>query len=192
MSGFKITSKILKDIDSRTFAKLRQRAAVDKKYAKVGIPGTKKEPEGTPLALIGLVMEFGSPSKGIPQRPSLVPATRKGKADFIRLNKRNLPKILREQMTLDVALNQLGAMGQAKVQREILTGEFLPLAAATVAARKRRLSEGYKKQLARIHGKPVALDKPLVDTGNFVKAFVHQVVEKGKVRNGGGGLLRRT
>lgn len=180
MSGFKITAKITKDINSQTFAKLRLRAAVDKKYTKVGIPGTAKEPEGTPLALIGLVNEFGSPSKGIPERPSLIPATRKGKTDFVRLNKRNLQGILREKTTLDKSLSQLGAMAVGKVQKEILNGNFVPLKPATIAARKRRLSAGYVNALSAAQGKPVALDKPLVDTGNFIAAFTYQLVEKGK------------
>jgi hypothetical protein len=181
MSGFKITSKIVKDVNSQTFAKLRLRAAVDKKFTKVGIPGTAKEPaEGTPLALIGLVMEFGSPEKGIPERPSLIPATRKGKPDFVRLNKWNLVKILRGQTTLDKSLAQLGAMAQGKVVQEILKGDYVPLKEATIAARKRRLSEGYKRSLAKVQGKPVELDKPLVDTGNFIGSFTYQVVKKGK------------
>jgi hypothetical protein len=180
VSGFKITSKIVKDVRSQTFEKLKLRASVDKKYTKVGIPGTSKEPDGTPLALIGLVMEFGSPEHGIPERPSLIPATRKGKTDFVRLNKHNLPKILREEMTLDKALAQLGAMAVGKVQKEILNGDFVPLAAATIAARKRRLSSGYKAALARVQGKPVALDKPLIDTGQFIASFTHQEVDKGK------------
>lgn len=184
MSGFKFTSRIAKDIDPNTFAKLKLRAAVDKRLAKVGIPGTAKEPsDGTPLALIGLVNEFGSPAHNIPERPSLIPATKKGKPDFIRLNKKNLPLILRDKMTLDKALGQLGAMGQAKVQKEILTGNFVPLKPSTIAARKRRLSSGYRNALAARQGKPLELDKPLVDTGNFVGSFTHQVVDKAKVRN---------
>jgi hypothetical protein len=181
MARFKITAKIIKDIDAQTFAKLKIRAAVDKKYTKVGIPGTAKEPdEGTPLALIGLVMEFGSPAKGIPERPSLLPATRKGKPDFIRLNKRNLQKILRDETTLDKSLAQLGAMAVGKVVHEILTGDFKPLQPSTIAARKRRLSQGYQQSLATRQGKPLQLDKPLVDTGNFVASFTHQEVDKGK------------
>lgn len=179
-SPFKITVKITKDVSAQTFAKLKLRAAVDKKYTKVGIPGTVLEPEdGVPLSLIGLVMEFGSPSKGIPERPSLVPATRKGRPDFIRLNKANIKKILRDQITLEKSLAQLGAMAVGKVVKEILSGSFVPLKAATIAARKRRLTAGYVRSLSK-DGKPVALDKPLVDTGNFVAAFLYQVVEKGK------------
>lgn len=180
MSGFKVTAKIVKDVNSSTFEKLKMRAGVDRKYTKVGIPGTAKEPDiGTPLALIGLVMEFGSPEKGIPERPSLIPATRKGKADFIKLNKRNLPRILREDLTLEKALDQLGLMAVGKVQKEILNGNYVPLKEATIAARARRLSEGYKKSLSKIKGKPVELDKPLIDTGNFIKSFTHQLVDKG-------------
>lgn len=181
MSGFKVTARIVKDVSKSTFDKLRERAAVDSKYVKVGIPGTVLDPEeGVPLALIGLVMEFGSPSKGIPERPSLVPATRKGKPDFVRLNKRNLDKIMTDDLTLDKALGQLGAMAVGKVQKEILNGTFVPLKPATIAARKRRLTAGYKSALASAQGKPLALDKPLVDTGNFLAAFTYQVVAKGK------------
>lgn len=184
MSGFKFTSRIAKDIDPNVFAKLKLRAAVDKRLAKVGIPGTAKEPDdGTPLALIGLVNEFGSPAHGIPERPSLIPGTKKGKPDFIKLNKKNLPKILREKMTLDKALGQLGALGQAKVQKEILAGNFVPLKPSTIAARKRRLTPGYRARLEKKLGKPLELDKPLVDTGHFVGSFTHQVVDKAKVRN---------
>ena len=180
-SPFRITSKITKDVSSQTFAKLKLRAQVDRKFTKVGIPGTAKEPDdGTPLALIGLVMEFGSPEKGIPERPSLIPATRKGRPDFVKLNKFNLKKILRGETTLEKSLDQLGLMAVGKVQKEILNGEYVPLKEATIEARKRALSGGYKGNLAKIKGAPITLDKPLIWTGNFIKAFVHELIEKGR------------
>jgi hypothetical protein len=180
--GMQITTKLLKDISPSTWSELKQRVKVDEKYVRVGIPASKKEPgpEGTPLALIGLVMELGSPEKGIPERPTLLPGVRKGKPDFMRLNRVNLIKLLRKQMTLDAALGQLGAMAVGKVQAEVRNGDHQALAAATIEARKRRLSPKYRAKLEAKLGHPLELDKPLIDTGHFIQGFTYQVLRKGE------------
>jgi hypothetical protein len=184
--GVKITAKLVKDISASTFSSLKERAAVDKKYVKVGIPASKTEPgpEGTPLALIGMVMEFGSPKMGVPERPTLRPGVRKGAPDFKRLNRVNLMKVLRKQMSADKALGQLGAMAVGKVQAEVRSGDHQALAAATIEARKARLSPKYRARLeAKLSKKagepvPLELDKPLIDTGHFIQGFTYELVDK--------------
>lgn len=178
--GVKITARLLKDISPSTFAELKKRVAVDQKYVKVGIPSSKKEKDGTSLAMIGLVNEFGSPEKNIPERPFLRPGARKGKPDFIRLNRVNLVKMLRKQMSIDVGLGQLGNMAAGKVKQEIRNGEFVPLAAATIRARQRRLSPKYRAKLEAKLGHPLNLDEPLIDSGNLIQSVTYQIVPKGQ------------
>jgi hypothetical protein len=178
--GVQITARLIRDISPSTFTELKKRVNVDAKYVKVGIPSSEKETDGTSLAMIGAVNEFGSPDKGIPERPFLRPGTRRGKPDFIRLNRVNLVKMLRKQMSIDKGLGQLGAMAVGKVKQEIRNGEFKALAADTIAARKRRLSPKYRAKLEAKLGHPLNLDKPLIDSGNLIQGVTYQIVPKGQ------------
>jgi hypothetical protein len=179
--GVQITARLIKNISASTFTELKKRVAVDAKYVKVGIPaGAMEKGTGTPLALIGLVNEFGSQDEKIPERSHLRVGVRKGKPDFIRLNRVNLVKMLRKQMSIDRGLGQLGAMAVGKVKDEIRNGDFKPLAAATIADRKRRLSPKYRAKLEAKLGHPLDLDKPLIDQGNYIQAFTYQLVPKGQ------------
>ncbi len=160
MSGkpFAVTSKLVKDIDMTVFDELKKRLVGSDKVVHVGFPEGPKEADGTPIAMVAAVQEYGSPAQGIPERPFLRVAPRKNRAKYVRLNRINLVKMLRGQMGMDQALCQLGEMAKGDVVAEIRSGDFTPLKAATI---KRKGSS-----------------RPLVDTGQMVQSVQWQLGDK--------------
>lgn len=153
----RITMRVLKDIDPKAIDKLKKRL-IDNKIVNVGVPAGPKENDGTPVAMIAAVHEFGAPAQGIPERPFLRVAIQKNRLKYVRLNRINLGKMLRGQMTAEQALGQLGEMVKGDVQVEIRTGDFVPLKPATI---KRKGST-----------------RPLIDTGQMVQSMQWELGEK--------------
>ena len=153
-----VSVKVLKDIDPKALDRLRQRLVDAGKVVNVGVPAGPKEKDGTPVAMIAAVHEFGSPSQGIPERPFLRVAVQRNRQKYVRLNRINLVKMLRGQATVDQALGQLGEMAKGDVQTEIRSGDFAPLKPATI---KRKGSS-----------------RPLIDTGQMVQSIAWELGDK--------------
>ena len=149
--NFAVTSKLVKDIDMTVFDELKKRLVGDGKVVHVGVPEGKKEPDGTSVAMIAAVHEYGSPDQGIPERPFLRVAIQKNRLKYVRLNRINLVKMMHGQMGMEQALGQLGKMAKGDVQAEIKSGDFTPLKEATI---KRKGSS-----------------RPLIDTGQMVQSM---------------------
>jgi hypothetical protein len=133
---------------------LRHRMEDANKSVLVGVPvGAEPEPDGTPMAMIAAVHEFGSPEQNIPERSFLRGGIRRGTPKFGKLNERNLSAVVRGTMTVAQSLGQLGAMAAGEVKREFTTADFAPIAQATIYARKRRFGK--------------ASTRPLIATGNL-------------------------
>lgn len=153
-----VSVKVLKDIDPKALDRLRQRLVGDNRVVNVGVPEGTREEDGTPVAMIAAVHEFGSPSQGIPERPFLRVAVQRNRQKYVRLNRINLVKMLRGQATVDQALGQLGEMAKGDVQTEIRSGDFAPLKPATI---KRKGSS-----------------RPLIDTGQMVQSIAWELGDK--------------
>lgn len=153
-----VSVKVLKDIDPKALDRLRQRLVGDNRVVNVGVPEGKREEDGTPVAMIAAVHEFGSPSQGIPERPFLRVAVQRNRQKYGRLNRINLVKMLRGQATVEQALGQLGEMAKGDVQTEIRSGDFAPLKPATI---KRKGSS-----------------RPLIDTGQMVQSIAWELGDK--------------
>mgnify|MGYP001381330246 CR=1 FL=1 len=156
MKPFTVTTKLIKDADLRVFDELKRRL-IGERVVKVGFPRGKFEVDGTPVAQVAAIHEFGSPERRIPERSFLRSAIRERQAEIIRLNKVSLVKIIRGQLTSEQALNQLGEMAKGSVQQKIRGGDFAPLRPSTV---KRKGSS-----------------KPLIDTGQMVQSVSYVVGE---------------
>lgn len=155
---FAVTSQLVKDIDMTVFDELKKRLVGDGKVVHVGVPEGPKETDGTPMAMIAAVHEYGAPSQGIPERPVYRVVVRKNREKYLQLNRTNLVKMLRGQMTADQALGQLGEMAKGDVQSEIRNGDFTPLKPATI---KRKGSS-----------------RPLIDKGQYIQSIQWQLGNK--------------
>jgi phage gpG-like protein len=101
------------------------------------------------------VHEFGSPERGIPERPFLRTTIQANKGKYVQLNRKNLVAVLNKTMTVEQALGQLGAVAAGDVQAQIASGGFAPLKAATI---KRKGSS-----------------KPLIDTGQLRQSITWEL-----------------
>jgi hypothetical protein len=171
--GFKFTSKIVRDLSSQTFPELRRRLKLMDAEVRVGLPAGKPhkvkkkdksksnkpaKPVRAGVAFIGAVHEFGSPEAGIPERPWLRPGIRSGTSEYTRLNRVNIIRILKGEITPQIALRQLGAMAVGKVQQFIRAGNFVPLKPQTIARK--------------------GSTAPLIDTAQMVQSVTFEVGEK--------------
>lgn len=119
----RVTSKV---INKGSTKKLTDAAARLSKSArvKIGIPEGVKETDGTPLTLIGAVHEFGDPSHNVPERPFLRNTIRANKANYARLNRINIVRILNGTISAEQALSQLGLMAVGHVRRFIDSNDY--------------------------------------------------------------------
>lgn len=178
----RVTKKIVKDIDWRVFDKLRDRINSGTHAVRVGVPSGAAEADGTPLAMIAAVHEYGSPSRGIPERPFLRTAIQENAKKYVALNRINLVKVVRGELTVELALGQLGAMATGDVQAKIRDGDFKPLDPKTIAARRRARSDGYSASLQRNVSKKEAagnpagpIDSPLIDSGQLRQSISWEI-----------------
>lgn len=156
MKPFAVTAKLVKDVDLKVFDELKQRFVGDR-IVRVGFPQGKAEADGTPVAMIAAVHEFGSPEHGIPERSFLRAGTRANAPKYVRLNKVNLVRILRGQLTAEEALSQLGEMAKGDVQQTIRSGDFAPLKQATIDRK--------------------GSSQPLIDSGQMVQSVSYELGE---------------
>jgi hypothetical protein len=139
-----------------------------KREVLVGIPASNAARDPEPgekttatNALIGYVMEYGSPAKNIPPRPFLHPGIANARAD-IEVHMKKAGKLALAGKTEEISqeLEKVGLIAQASVQKKITEGPFDPLKPGTLAARRRRGRTG---------------TAPLLDTGQLRRAISYVV-----------------
>lgn len=151
---FKVTQ-----ISTGRLHELREELKLDKRVINVGIPEGKTEKDGTPLAMIAAAHEFGVEENGIPERSFLRASNTKHRPQFVALNRANLIKVVRGEMTVTQALGQLGELAKGYVQAYIGSANLKPLKPATI---KRKKSS-----------------RPLIDTGTLRQNVTWEFGEEG-------------
>lgn len=107
---------------------------------------------------IGLVHEFGAPSRNIPARPFIRQTFQRKRAELAQLQAKLAQAIMMGRLDEARAMGMLGAWAAGAIKATITRdGEFAPLKPATI---KRKGS-----------------DKPLIDTGQLVGAITFVVVD---------------
>lgn len=116
-----------------------------------------REEEGSPLTLleVAAIHEFGAPAAGIPQRSFIRAGVDTQLAEIQRVQRALAGQTIRGAITLDVALDRLGAKVSALLQNRIAAGIDPPNSAATIARK--------------------GSSKPLVDTGQLKAAITWRV-----------------
>ena len=148
-----------------------------KKDVLVGIPADEGGRD-TDInnAQLGYIHENGAPDVGIPARPSLFPGIRDAKdpiAKYLGVAAKAL--INGKESKADQALHAAGMLAVSAVQSRIRRGDgFAPLKPSTIRRRRIR-SRGSKYRRKAISASQVT---PLIDTGQFIRAFTY-IVRKG-------------
>lgn len=138
-------------------------AELENKEIRVGFFENSKYPDGTPIAYVAAIQEFGYGP--IPPRPFMRPAEEANKGKWLKGIAAGVRGVIAGQVTLDHALEQVGMVAAGDVRKAIKSVTAPPLAESTVRARQRR-----KK------GKKAVSRKPLVDTGQMLQAVNSAVV----------------
>lgn len=160
----------------------------------VGIPDSAPERTDTPItnAQIGYVMETGSPSQNIPERPHLVPGVASVQGEVAdRFRTAAIAALSGSQSRADVALKAAGMIAVNAVKKKITDGPFAPLSPRTIAQRKRgrqtqsvrKAEKQYAALLAQGKAEQEAQDiagiKPLINSGQYRNSFTYIFRKKG-------------
>ena len=136
-----------------------------RKEIKVGFFESAKYPDGTPIAYVAAIQEFGHGP--IPPRPFMRPAEQQNAAKWQKGVAAGVKAALNGSITIEHALEQVGMVAAGDVRKAIKAVTAPPLADSTISARQRRLK-----------GKKAASIKPLVDSGQMIQAVTSAVVDK--------------
>lgn len=132
---------------------------IDKLDVKVGFFETARYPDGTPVAYVASIQEFGAPSKNIPPRSfmrrSIIENSKAWNEEFAGL----ATAILTKGVSPRDGLDMMGMRIAGDVAKTIKAVDSPPLAPATIRAKN-------------------GVEKPLVDTGQMIQSVTHEVVEK--------------
>ncbi len=154
----------------------------------VGIPEQKAERDADdPVnnAMLGYIHENGAPEANIPARPFLVPGIRDVKDRITSCIKQaGKAALAGDDEKVTKAFHAAGLVAAASVKKRIVSGDFQPLAEATLRARARRKGKGKGVSIAK--GAQAELDsraagnaastefaKPLNDTGQMRKSVTY-------------------
>lgn len=122
----------------------------------VGVPqGAGQYEDGTPIAVIAAVHEFGSADGHIPERSFLRAPLRGGQDRFKQIFQAGLPQVVSGEMTMFQLLSQVGAAGVGTAQEAIAEGIDPANAPSTVEQK--------------------GSSTPLVDTGRLRQSITHVV-----------------
>ena len=128
---------------------------------KTGIPkkqGDTQHSGGQTVFEIGVVHEFGSPSKNIPKRSFIREPIMNAQKEIIKLIERNHKKVSENAMTATVALNQLGIIASSIQKDSFSNNKWSALKPSTIKAK--------------------GSSAPLIDTGRLRNSITY-IVEKG-------------
>ena len=132
---------------NRIASELKRKAVL-----RVGFLEGATYPDGTPVALVAAVQNWGAPSRGIPPRPFFTNAVEKHKDEWPRA----LRLILKAtDYNLQRSLGQMGELIKGQIQASIRDTNAPPLAPATVKAK--------------------GLTKPLIATSHMLNSVSYEV-----------------
>lgn len=136
---------------------------------KVGFFESAKYADGTPVAYVATIQEFGDGQ--IPPRPFMRPTIAERSNEWTRQFGGGAASVARGEVSPSQVMDAVCAMAAGDVRKTISQVSEPPLADSTVAARKRRYAD---------KGTTGNLTKPLVDTAIMVNSVTHMVTTGGE------------
>lgn len=139
---------------------LSKRSGKDMLY--IGIPAstTSRKDDDTNNASIAYINEYGSPARGIPARPFLIP----GVNDNKQKAQKAIENFLKQKESIENAYTAAGMILVSGVKKRITSGIPPPLSKKTIEYRKKRGFVG---------------TKPLIETGQLINSITF-VIRKEK------------
>lgn len=125
--------------------------------AQIGFPSGINYEDGTSVAYVAAIQEFGAPAVNIPARPFMQPTVTEKKDTWVKTIEKSLPKVALGKMSAFDVLDLVGMQAAADIQTKISSIYTPPNAPATIRAK--------------------GSAKPLIDTG-LMLASVQNAVNK--------------
>lgn len=144
-------------------------ASLNDLVGKVGFFEAAKYPDGTPVAYVASIQEFGSSAQNIPPRPFMRPAVAANSDKWAKAFGKGANAILKGRFTAAQVMASVCEDAAGEVRKAIAAVNNPPLAESTVAARRRGYAD--KKTTG-------SLTKPLVATGLMVASVSYEVTGK--------------
>lgn len=116
---------------------------------KVGVVEQIKYEDGTPVAYVAAIQEFGSPERSIPPRPFFRPVMSREKKNWTMIGEKGFKQVAKGQMDIKSVFQMLGELAAGEIRKEISTIQSPPLSQTTLLLRK------WKQQGKKITGKTV-------------------------------------
>lgn len=172
------------------------------KQVRVGWFANNVYPDGTPMALVAYVNEFGGSRTTkdgntitIPARAPMRTTLRENEAHFSDAARRLIAKGITEGHTVDRVLSRLGMVAVAAVQQTIEDGQPPPNAEATVDGmllRRKKVDAdgnvtyeeyraGSASKEARTFGQGKGFNSPLIDTSRMMNNVSYVVEDASNV-----------
>lgn len=142
---------------------------LDGKVGKVGWFPSAKYEDGTPVAYVAAIQEFGSPANNIPPRSFMRTTIAEKEQGWAQIAENEAKKIVNGKQTTENAVTILVLKAAGDVRKKISTIYTPKLKESTIEARKRKRAD--KKTTG-------SLTKPLVDTGYLLGTLDTSVENK--------------
>lgn len=140
--------------------------ALHGKVGKVGWVKPNKYPNGTSVAMVAAIQEFGAPSKNIPPRSFMRTTIVEKQISWKKLAYRVSQEVVAGKRSSFSAMDAIGSKAAGDIRQKISTIVYPPLKPATIARRLARYSNKTTIGL---------LDKPLVDTRRMINTLAYSV-----------------
>lgn len=142
-------------------------AELKSKAAEVGIPETAHYQDGTPVALVAAVHEFGHPEGGIPARPFFRPTVAARRQAWAEQIAQGAKAVLRGNITTGAMLEAVGLGAAGDIRKTVSELQDPPLSEATIKGRARKA----KKSVDAVSR------KPLVETRELITSIDSRVID---------------
>lgn len=188
-----MTKRLAQQIDA-VMKKIANRVAgFDHRIARVGVLDTDEKlqyEDGTNVAYVAAIHEFGDPASGIEKRPFFSPTIAEKKDEWKDRFKEGAKSVIREEMTADEVLTSVGATAAGDIRSTISSITSPPLKDATIMARLRKSAKydkakkrGRANQRAKIRmqvaeGLTTGIAKPLVDSSYLLGSIHNDVADE--------------
>lgn len=106
--------------------------------AQAGWFPTAKYEDGTPVAYVASIQEYGSPANGVPPRPFIRPTVAEQRKAWVEAMAAGLKAAIRGDIQPEQVLEQVGMLMASDMQLAIERGEVAPLSPVTLMLRKWR------------------------------------------------------
>lgn len=134
---------------------------------------------GQPVAGIAHVQEFGSAKRSIPPRPFIRPTAEEKREQWKGTVEQVSRAVAQGKLEPGRVMEALTMAAEGHIREAISKVTSPPLAASTIAARRRRLADGGASEKGDKGGAGIAgITKPLVDTGILLNTLTSETGPK--------------